>query len=565
MKLPIPAATLDQHIIALGKTGSGKSSKMRVLIEHLLRKRERVTIIDIKGDWWGLKSSADGKHDGFHIVILGGKHADVPLLPGSGRAVAELLNTASFPCLIDLRGWRPSDRAKFYIDFMDTTVEKSEGKRYIMIAEVHNFAPKGKVLSPQAGEMLHWSNRLASEGRGVGITLMADSQRPQKVHNDLLTSCETLIACKVIHKSDRGAVEDWIDGCADPDKGKEVLRELASMKKPDSWVWSPEIDFGPQRVEWPLFETFDSFKPQEARAGKLKGWADVDLEAVKSKLATVVQEAQANDPATLRREIERLKKVAATAQPDMVPESRLLEVREYSAAFTAACAEQADGVKQAADELAQIRDELNKATTRLKGLAEMTRRAKLPPKITMPATMTKEQVDRTVRALTDSRPAAVIVDDPARESGNGKESPSVRKILDVIHRSYPVSMSFDAAARRAGISKASSAYRRYRKAIQASAELEHDDGRFRSVARFANAMPFSTRTSVAEWAQKLPPAYGKMLMVIFENGPLDKPSVAEKSGVSPTSSGLGAGLKELRRLALVVDKGGLYEIAEGLT
>jgi hypothetical protein len=98
----------------------------------------------------------------------------------------------------------------------------------------------------------------------MGLTLLADSQRPQKVHNDLLTSCETLIACRMIHSSDRAAVEEWIDGCADPALGKQVIRELASMKKPDSWVWSPEIDFGPQRVEWPLFSTFDSFKPQEA-------------------------------------------------------------------------------------------------------------------------------------------------------------------------------------------------------------------------------------------------------------------------------------------------------------
>lgn len=308
-KLPVPERVLEQHIIALGKTGAGKSSKMRVLIEHLLRKRERVTIIDIKGDWWGLKASADGKSDGFPIVIFGGKHADVPLMPGSGRAVAELLNTAAFPCLIDLRGWRPGDRAKWYIDFMDATFEKTEGKRYIMISEVHNFAPKGKVLSPQAGEMLHWSNRLASEGRGYGITFLADSQRPQKVHNDLLTSVETLIACKVIHKADREAIEDWIDGCADPELGKQVIRELASMKKPDSWVWSPEIEFGPKRVEWPLFETFDSFKPQEAAStGRLKGWAEIDLQEVKTKLATVVAEAQANDPALLRKQIAELQK-----------------------------------------------------------------------------------------------------------------------------------------------------------------------------------------------------------------------------------------------------------------
>jgi hypothetical protein len=313
----IPSAALTQHVAIVGKTGSGKTSTAKLAIEQVVAEDSRVCILDpIKSDWWGLKSSADGKSDGFPIVIFGGKHADVPLVPGSGRAVAELLSTANFPTLIDLRGWRPGDRTKWYIDFMEATFDKSEGKRFIMISEVHNFAPKGKVLSPQAGEMLHWSNRLASEGRGLGLTLLADSQRPQKVHNDLLTSCETLIACRVIHKSDRLAVEEWIDGCADTSLGKQVIRELASMKKPDSWVWSPEIDFGPQRVEWPMFATFDSFKPQEAAStGKLKGWAEINLDDVKTKLATIVQEAQANDPAALRKQIAELQRQVKLKQP----------------------------------------------------------------------------------------------------------------------------------------------------------------------------------------------------------------------------------------------------------
>jgi hypothetical protein len=158
--------------------------------------------------------------------------------------------------------------------------------------------------------MLHWANRLASEGQGKGIILIAASQRPQKVHNDFLTSCETLIACRVIHKSDRDAVKDWIDGCADPELGKQVLSELAGMKRPEAWVWSPEIDFGPKRMEFPMFETFDSFKPREAHAAKLKGWADVDLEQVKSKLEKVVAEAQANDPAALKKRIAELERQA---------------------------------------------------------------------------------------------------------------------------------------------------------------------------------------------------------------------------------------------------------------
>ena len=35
MTIPIPAGVLAQHIAVLGKTRSGKSSAMRVLVEHL--------------------------------------------------------------------------------------------------------------------------------------------------------------------------------------------------------------------------------------------------------------------------------------------------------------------------------------------------------------------------------------------------------------------------------------------------------------------------------------------------------------------------------------------------
>jgi len=65
---------------------------------------------------------------------------------------------------------------------------------------------QGKVLDVDAGKMLHWSNRLASEGRGKGIALLAASQRPQKVHKDFLTSCETLIAMRVIHAAPSGGL-----------------------------------------------------------------------------------------------------------------------------------------------------------------------------------------------------------------------------------------------------------------------------------------------------------------------------------------------------------------------
>ncbi|MDE2104477.1 MAG: DUF87 domain-containing protein [Patescibacteria group bacterium] len=231
MTLPIPVKTLDQHIAILGKTRAGKSSAMRVLVEFMLGDGRPVCVIDPKGDWWGLKSSATGKSAGFPVVIFGGEHADVPINPASGAQVAELVATGNRPCIVDLGGWMPGDRTRFWIAFASTLFRLTRGNRWLAIDEVHNFAPKGKVMDPDSGKALHWANRLASEGLGKGLHMIFASQRPQKVHNDTLTSAETLIAMRVLHPSDREAVSDWVKGCGDPALGAKVMSTLAELHR----------------------------------------------------------------------------------------------------------------------------------------------------------------------------------------------------------------------------------------------------------------------------------------------------------------------------------------------
>jgi uncharacterized protein len=329
----IPSGVLAQHVIALGKTRSGKSTAVRVLVEGLLDADKPVCIVDPKGDWWGIKSSADGKKAGYPLVIFGGEHADVPINEHSGAAVAELIATGNRSCLIDLGGWMVGERTRFFVAFASALFKLSRGARHLVIDEVHNFAPQGKILDPDAGKMLHWANRLASEGLGKGIVILAASQRPQKVHKDFLTSCETLIAKQVIHKLDRDAIKDWIDGCADPLKGKEVIASLAQLKKPQAWIWSPEIEYGPMLIEFPLFNTFDSFKPQPENAAALTGWASVDLEQVKTKLAKVVEETKANDPRELKKRIAELERQAKQQQPAPAAINPAAAERAYKEGF----------------------------------------------------------------------------------------------------------------------------------------------------------------------------------------------------------------------------------------
>lgn len=310
--LCFPEDVLRQHAVVLGKTGAGKSSKLRHIVEHLLKQGKRVCIVDPKGDWWGLKKSADGKAPGFPIIAFGDFKeplaSDVPINAQSGKHVAELITSGNRPCILGFRGWMPGALVKFWLDFAPALFNAQSGELYLVIDEVHNFAPKGKILDPDAGRCIHWTNRLMSEGRGLGLVCFIASQRPQKVHNDTLTCCETLIAARVIHKADRQAVKDWIDGCGDGSHGLEVLNGLAQLERPEAWVWSPEAGFGPKTVAFPLFTTFDSFAPpQLQKKVGAEGWSTVNLDDVKAKLASVIEEAKANDPAALKAEVRRLK------------------------------------------------------------------------------------------------------------------------------------------------------------------------------------------------------------------------------------------------------------------
>lgn len=311
-KLPFPERVLHQHAATLGKTGSGKSSALRVIVEHLLDKGRRVCIVDPKGDWWGLKSSADGKSAGYPVIMFGDfkepRATDVPINDRSGKHVAELIATGNRPAVLGFRGWMPAQLVRFWLDFAPALFNANEGELYVIIDEVHNFAPKGKIFDPDAGKCLHWTNRIMSEGRGLGLTFFIASQRPQKVHNDTLDNCETLIAMRVAHPAARESLKDWMDGNGDPAKGKEILATLAQLKRGEAWVWSPENEFGPSRVKFPMFSTFDSFAPpQLQKKVSQAGWSEIDLDQVKQKLASVIAEAKANDPKELKAEILRLK------------------------------------------------------------------------------------------------------------------------------------------------------------------------------------------------------------------------------------------------------------------
>jgi hypothetical protein len=314
----IPAGATEKHIAFLGATGSGKTSAAkRGLVEPALAAGRRVCILDPTGAWWGLRLKADGTGKGYPIYIFGGDHGDYPLRARDAALLAETFATASDSAIFDMSLMTVSERTAFFTEFAETIRRKNKGPLHLVIDEAHLFMPQAGAASGGAvPAMLHAANNLVSLGRSRGLRIALISQRPAKVHKDSLTQVQSLVAMRLLAPQDRKAIADWIADQADPEKGREIIASLPSLKPGEAWVWSPQDDVL-RHTKFPLPRTFDSSKAPDITDGKGPELAPVNLDALKGRLTALEAEAKANDPKALKAEIMRLR--ADLARPAPVP------------------------------------------------------------------------------------------------------------------------------------------------------------------------------------------------------------------------------------------------------
>jgi uncharacterized protein len=310
--LHLPHRVVTEKIGILGATGSGKTTTASVLVEELLRQQLPVEIIDPTDAWWGLRSSKDGKAEGFPVTVLGGDHGDVPLEETGGAVIADLIADQAPPLVISLAHFTKSAMRRFLADFAERLYLKNRRALHLVWDEADEAAPQNPQKMKGGERLFGAVDQIVRRGRirGLGVTMI--SQRSAEISKSILSQCSVLIAHRASHPTDLEPIFDWMKANA-RDRMDEVRGTIAKLKNGEAWVMSPELLGVFDRYAIRDRETFNSSATPAPGEEAIvpKRLAKPDLALLQEKMKDTIERAKANDPAALRRRVAELERELA--------------------------------------------------------------------------------------------------------------------------------------------------------------------------------------------------------------------------------------------------------------
>lgn len=560
--LALPLEAVSQTFAVLAKRGAGKTYTTLVLVEEMLKANLQVVVADPVGVTWGLRSSADGKQAGLPIVVLGGDHGDLPLEVGAGQLIADLVVDERLSVVLDLSHFRKGEQVRFMEAFAETLYHRNRSPLHLVLDEADAFAPQRPMPGQQ--RMLGAVEDLVRRGRARGIGVSLVTQRSAVLNKDVLTQVEVLVALRTIAPQDRAAVDEWIKVHGTPQQREQLMASLPSLPIGTAWVWSPGwLDLF-KRVQIRKRETFDSSAtPKVGQTIKApKTLADVDLEALRGRLAATIEQAKANDPKALRARVAHLERELAgksASQQAVKPaevrvETKIerVEVPVLSVADTQLLGQVAGQMQSLGESLGALRARFPELLTAVTRTAIDAERA-APSRPTPVARIAP--VPRAHQRPPPSSPAP-------RPEQMGKLSGAERKILTVLAQ-YPGGATKNKVALLTGYAVSGGGFNnslsslRTKGFMEGRGELQATDAGLDALGTWE---PLPTGPALLDhWVGTLPKAEGLILRALVDEYPQAVPKInlAAATGYAADGGGFNNALSRLRTLELIEGRGDL--------
>jgi len=185
---------IGQCIGILGIRGSGKSNTAGVIFEELLANNYPLSIVDLEGEYFGLKEK-------YEVLVVGrGEGVEIEIDAHCADEIAHVSMEQNVPVVLDLSGFLSEERTellKAYLSALWNLAGTLRKPYMIGIEEAHEFIPQG--VKNELKEMIA---RIALRGRKRGLGGIFVSQRSAKVDKDVLSQAGMLFLHRVVHEVD---------------------------------------------------------------------------------------------------------------------------------------------------------------------------------------------------------------------------------------------------------------------------------------------------------------------------------------------------------------------------
>lgn len=325
LRLPLEWMTLAT--VVYGARGSGKTSLGAVLAEEVTAAKQRFCAIDLKGDWYGLKSTADGTGEGIPVVVFGGDHADVPLEDGAGAFIGETVAGLDQSCILDLEQFSKGKQVRLLAAFFEALYDRNREPLLLLLDEAQRYAPQ-KPIDPDAARCLGATEDLVKLGRKHGIGPVLFTQRGSGLNKEVSELCDLMVAFRTPGPLDQDRIKDWLDANTTKAQREQVMGQLAGLATGTAVFASGHPDlkiFGAHQVR--RRETFDSSATPKVgqRRKEPKRLATPDLETLRIRMAAAIERQKADDPKELRRQLAEVRTELARVRNSPQPVGKIAQ------------------------------------------------------------------------------------------------------------------------------------------------------------------------------------------------------------------------------------------------
>ncbi|MCU4799397.1 DUF87 domain-containing protein [Halobacteria archaeon HArc-gm2] len=270
-----PGKSVDLPVVELltgrgfvtGKSGSGKSNTASVIAEKLLDNGFGMLIVDIDGEYYGLKEEYEILHAGAD------DECDIQVTAEHAEKIASLALEQNVPIILDISSFLDGDEAEELLKevarHLFAKAKKQKQPFLMLVEECHEWIPENGSVG-EVGKMLI---KIGKRGRKHGLGMVGISQRPADVKKDYITQCDWLVWHRLTWNNDTKVVgriidSQYADAVEDLDDGEAFLMT----------DWSESI----RRVQFHRKQTFD--------AGATPGLDDFERPELKSVSDDLVSE-----------------------------------------------------------------------------------------------------------------------------------------------------------------------------------------------------------------------------------------------------------------------------------